>query len=77
MIGDDVLLDKKQVLDSFQDLPDKVSSEELIERILFIRLINQRVEKAKHTEGTPHEVFMLEFADFKNQVKAQRERSVK
>ncbi|MEZ0607696.1 hypothetical protein ACAW74_04220 [Fibrella sp. WM1] len=76
MIGEDVLLDKKQVLDSFQDLPDKVSSEELIERILFIRLINERVEKAKHTEGTPHDAFMLEFADFKNQLKSQQERGV-
>ena len=69
----ETLLDKKQVIESFGNLPDQVTADQLIERILFIRLINERLQEAKQTLGTPHVEFMREFAEFKIQKKAERE----
>ncbi|PRY27771.1 hypothetical protein CLV58_13241 [Spirosoma oryzae] len=39
----EILLDKNQVLAALGELPDRVSSEELIERILFIKMIESRL----------------------------------
>lgn len=64
MMTEDVLLDKKQVLDSFQDLPDKVSSEELIERILFIKLIEERLQAQNEV---PNATVMQELQDLRRQ----------
>ena len=41
----ELLLDKNQIIDSFKNLPDKVSSEDLIERI----------REAATSPGTSHE----------------------
>ncbi|MBN8826987.1 MULTISPECIES: hypothetical protein [Spirosoma] len=70
---EELLLDKNQVIESFGNLPDKVSADELIERILFIRLINERLLEAKTTPGTSHEQFMEEFKAFKAEKKAERQ----
>lgn len=68
----ETLLNKSQVIDSFQNLPEQVSADELIERILFIRLISERMEKAQHNAGTLHDEFMREFSEFRTQLKARR-----
>lgn len=43
MYTGEILLDKNQVLAALGELPDRVSSEELIERILFIKMIESRL----------------------------------
>ncbi len=68
----ELLLDKNQIIESFKDLPDKVSSEDLIERILFIKLVNERVREAATSSGTPNEEFKREFEEFKQHKKVQR-----
>ena len=68
----ETLLDKKQVIESFGNLPDHVTADELIERILFIRLINERLQEAKNEPGIPHEDFMRDFNDFKAQKKVEK-----
>lgn len=43
----DTLLKKSQVVESFRDLPEEVTADDLIERILFIQLIEQRIKSAE------------------------------
>ena len=69
----ETLLDKDQVIESFRSLPDQVTAEQLIERILFIRLINERLQEAQLRPGTPHEDFMREFKAFKDQKKSEKQ----
>lgn len=72
MHSEEILLDKNQVIESFGNLPDQVTADELIERILFTRLIQERLREAEREPGTSHEDFMREFADFKAQKKAEK-----
>ncbi|GAB3746479.1 hypothetical protein [Spirosoma pomorum] len=62
MSPDEILLDKNQVLASLSKLPDRVSSEDLIERILFIKLIESRLLEAAEI---PNEQVMQELKDLK------------
>lgn len=71
MESEDILLDKGQVLASLNELPDKVSSEDLIERILFIKLIESRLRETTHV---PHEQVIQELRDLKQQKLAGREK---
>lgn len=64
----ELLLDKNQIIESFKDLPDKVSSEDLIERILFIKLIENRL---RETTEVPHEQVMNELKEMRDSKKAQ------
>ncbi|MBC8153816.1 MAG: hypothetical protein H7Z72_12980 [Bacteroidetes bacterium] len=43
----DTILKKSQVVESFRDLPEEVTADDLIERILFIQLIEQRIKSAE------------------------------
>jgi len=61
---EEILLDKSQVLASLSELPDKVSSDELIERILFIKLIESRL---RETTQVPHEQVMQELKAMRQQ----------
>jgi predicted PurR-regulated permease PerM len=65
---DELLLDKNQVIESLSQLPDKVSSEELIERILFIKLIQSRLQEK---EQVSHEQVMQELRELKQQKVAE------
>lgn len=71
MFSDEILLDKKQVLASLSDLPDKVSSEDIIERILFIKLIESRLRETTHVS---HEQVMQELRDMKQRKLTESER---
>jgi hypothetical protein len=62
MMTDNVLLDRDQVLESLRDLPVKVSSEDLIERILFIKLIEERLLEDKEV---PNSIVMQELQDLR------------
>ncbi|RIV17816.1 hypothetical protein DYU11_30535 [Fibrisoma montanum] len=64
MHTEEILLDKSQVLASLSELPDKVSSDELIERILFIKLIESRL---RETTQVPHEQVMQELKAMRQQ----------
>ncbi|GAB4014566.1 hypothetical protein [Spirosoma koreense] len=68
----ETLLNKSQVIESFGNLPDQVTADQLIERILFIRLINERLQEVERSSGTPHEDFMREFNDYKAQKRAEK-----
>lgn len=71
MFSEEILLDKKQVLASLSDLPDKVSSEDIIERILFIKLIESRLRETTHVS---HEQVMQELRDMKQRKLTESER---
>lgn len=71
MFPDEILLDKNQVIASLSELPDKVSSEDLIERILFIKLIESRLRESTEV---PHEQVMRELGQLKDQKIAERQR---
>lgn len=73
MISEDVLLDKNQILDSFKDLPERVSSEELIERILFIKLIEERLSEPNEVSN---EVVMADLQALRKQKLATLNASV-
>lgn len=64
MYPDEILLDKNQVLASLSELPDRVSSEDLIERILFIKLIESRLRETTHVS---HAQVMQELKELKQQ----------
>ena len=68
MENEEILLDKSQVLASLNELPDKVSSEDLIERILFMKLINSRLRETKEVS---HEQVMSELRQMKEQKRAE------
>lgn len=69
----ETLLDKNQIIESFKDLPDKVSSEALIERILFIKLIENRL---RETTEIPHEQVMKELREMRDSKKAESSKVV-
>lgn len=68
MHPEEILLDKNQVLDSLSKLPDRVSSEDLIERILFIKLIESRL---RETTEVSHEQVMQELKELKQKKLAE------
>lgn len=61
----ETLLDKNQVINSFSDLPDQVSSEELIERILFIESVYKGLQDIDKGKTVPHEQVMRELREIK------------
>jgi hypothetical protein len=67
----ELLLDKNQIIESFKDLPDKVSPEVLIERILFIKLIENRL---RETTEVPHEQVMNGLKEMRDSRKAQADK---
>ncbi len=72
MPSDEILLDRNQVLASLSKLPDRVSSEDLIERILFIKLIESRLLE---TTEIPHEQVMEELKELKQKKLAELKKS--
>lgn len=67
MTTQEITLKKSQIVDSFRDLPEDVTAEALIERILFIKLIQERIKGIE--DGTakfvPHEQVMQELAELR------------
>lgn len=64
MLVDTVLLDRNQVLDSLRELPEKVTFEDLVERLLFIKLIEERMQEQKEV---PNSVVMQELQELRRQ----------
>ncbi len=71
MVTQEITLKKSQIVDSFRDLPEDVTAEALIDRILFIKLIQERIKESELGKGMPHEEFMREFDAFKAQKRAE------
>lgn len=59
------LLSKAQVLDSFKELPDRVSADALIEHILFIQSVTTGIQQAELGQITPHMEAMNEIRSWK------------
>lgn len=59
------LLNKAQVLDSFKELPDRISADALIEHILFIQSVTTGIQQAELGQTTPHKDAMLEIRSWK------------
>lgn len=59
------LLDKAQVLDSFEKLPEKISADALIEHILFMRSVASGMDQAAANKTTPHEQAMTEIRSWR------------
>lgn len=61
----EVTLKKSQVIDSFRDLPEEVTADELIEKILFIQSVERGLQQSERGEVTPHDQFMQELKAMK------------
>ena len=59
-ISTKVLLNKTQILDSFNLLPDRISADALIEHILFIQSVEDGIHQAEAGQTTSHEGVMQE-----------------
>jgi hypothetical protein len=54
----ETLLDRDEVIRSFRSLPEKVSVEDLIERILFVKRLEVGLQELSEGNTTPHEKVM-------------------
>ncbi|KAA9354969.1 hypothetical protein [Larkinella humicola] len=63
----EVTLKKSQVINSFQDLPEDVTANDLIERILFIQRVERGLQQIERGEVVAHEQVMQELRDLKKQ----------
>ncbi|MCU0353419.1 MAG: hypothetical protein MUD08_06715 [Cytophagales bacterium] len=54
MVIQEIKLDKSQVIESFKDLPDKVTADDLIERILFLKEIEKSLLQVEEGKVIPH-----------------------
>ena len=68
MIAQNVLLNRDQVLDSLRELPEKVSFDDLVERLLFIKLIEERLQEQKEVLNS---IVMQELQDLRCQKMAE------
>lgn len=59
------LLNKAQILDSFKELPDRVSADALIEHILFIQSVTTGIQQAELGQTTPHKEAVNEIRSWK------------
>ena len=69
----ETLLNKNQVIESFGNLPDQVTADELIERILFIQLIEKRINSADQGNVIPNNQVMQELKELKVRKIAERQ----
>lgn len=51
---------KTAVLQSLQNLPEEVSADEVIERILLLERVDQAFEELREGKGIPHEQVLAE-----------------
>ncbi len=63
----ETILKKSQIIDSFRDLPEEVTAEDLIERILFIQLIEQRIKSADEGNVVSNEEVMRELRELRTE----------
>ena len=68
MIAETILFNRDQVLDSLRELPEKVSFDDLVERLLFIKLIEERLQEQKEV---PNSVVMQELQALRSQKMAE------
>lgn len=68
------MLKKRQVIDSFHDLPEEVTADDLIERILFIQLIEQRIKSASEGNVVSNEQVMRELRELRVEKMAMSQR---
>ncbi|TAE32948.1 MAG: hypothetical protein EAZ91_03555 [Cytophagales bacterium] len=72
----ETLLNKNQVLHSLQNLPEQISSEDLIEHILFMAQVQRGIQQANEGKVVTHEQLMKELADLRIQKQAERRAKV-
>lgn len=58
------MLTKTQVIESLHALPDTASTDDIIERILFLVEIEKSIEEAKQGKVTPHEQVKMEVREW-------------
>lgn len=68
----ETLLNKDQVLHSLKTLPEQVSSEDLIEHILFMAQIQRGIQQANEGKVISHEQMMHQLSDLRIQKQAER-----
>ena len=59
-IATKVLLNKAQVLESFNQLPDRISADALTEHILFIQSVEDGIQQAESGQTIPNKKAMRE-----------------
>ena len=67
LLTTETLLDKTEVMESFKSLPQMVSSEDLIERILFVKRLEVGLQELSEGNTIPHENVMEELKKWKNE----------
>ena len=60
-----VLLNKRQIMDSIDQLPDRISADALIEHILFIQSVEDGIQQAESGQTTLHKDAMQEIRSWK------------
>lgn len=54
----EILLDKAEIIAALGDLPDKVSAEDIIDKVLFMKRLEIGLREAEAGNGIPHEEVM-------------------
>lgn len=67
ILSTEILLTKEEVIASFKDLPDKVSAEDIIEKILFLKRLEIGLQEAEAGNTTPHEEVMAQLKRWKKE----------
>ena len=63
----EILLDKAEIIASFKTLPDKVSAEDLIEKILFMKRLEIGLQDIAQGRVVSHEEVMEQFKEWKRE----------
>ena len=63
----EILLDKAEVIAALSGLPDKVSAEDIIDKVLFMKRLEIGLREAEAGNGTPHEEVMAKFKEWKKE----------
>ena len=60
----EILLDKAEIITALSNLPDKVSAEDMIDKILFMKRLEIGFREAEAGNGTSHEEVMASIGSF-------------
>ena len=63
----EILLDKAEVIAALSGLPDKVSAEDIIDKVLFMKRLEIGLREAEAGNGIPHEEVMAKFKEWKKE----------
>lgn len=66
-----VILKKRQLIQSFQNFPDEVNSEDAIERILLLAQIERSLQQIEEGKVITHDQMLLKIAEMREHKRAE------